>query len=267
MTSFDQATYWRDRVSGKMGLGAVGHRSLGAAYNRWIYQRRVDVLNSLRNEAIKIDSDVRVLDLGCGSGFYESYWQSRGVRHLTGVDISAQNVATLQQTYPDYRFVESDLTKSTASIEGQQDIVTLFDVLYHIVDDAAVCRVLGFCCAHLAKNGRLLIHEQLVKRDYSLREHVKFRGRDRFVDMLHSQGLEIVQEIPLFVLLVPPVYGNRLLDLLIAGVYYTAGLVFRAIPSAGSLAGRVAYAIDARLLKRGILTPNNSLYIVRRTRQ
>ena len=266
MTSFDQATYWRDRVSGKMGLGAVGHRSLGAAYNRWIYQRRVDVLNSLRNEAIRVDRGVRVLDLGCGSGFYESYWQSRGVMHLTGVDISAQNVATLREAYPDYRFVESDLTESTTSIEGQQDVVTLFDVLYHIVDDAAACRVLGFCFVHLAKNGRLLIHEQLVKRDYSLREHVKFRGRDHFVDMLHSQGLEIEQEIPLFVLLVPPVYGNRPLDLLIAGVYYAAGLVFRAIPSAGSLAGRMAYAIDARLMKRGILTPNNSLYIVRRTR-
>ena len=193
MKSFDQATYWRNRVSGKLGLGAVGHRSLGAAYSRWIYQPRVDVLNNLHNEAIKADSDVRVLDLGCGSGFYESYWQSRGVRHPTYVDISAQNVA-------------------------------------------------------------------------ALREHVKFRGRDHFIDMLHSQGLEIEQETPLFVLLVPPVYGKRLVDLLIAGVYYAAGLVFRAIPLAGSLAGRLAYAIDGRLMKRGILTPNNCLYIVRRMR-
>ena len=266
MTSFDQATYWRNRVSGKLGLGAVGHRSLGAAYSRWIYQRRVDVLNNLHNEAIKVDSDVRVLDLGCGSGFYESYWQSRGIRHPTDIDISAQNVATLREAFPDYRFVESNLAERTTSIEGQQDVITLFDVLYHIVDDAAACRVLGFSCAHLAKNGRLLIHEQLAKRDYRLREHVKFRGRDHFIDMLHSQGLEIEQEIPLFVLLVPPVYGKRLVDLLIAGVYYAAGLVFRAIPLTGSLAGRLAYAIDGRLMKRGILTPNNCLYIVRRMR-
>ena len=266
MTDFDQATYWRDRVSGKMGLGAVGHRALGAEYNRWIYQRRVDALNNICNDIVKVDGDTHVLDLGCGSGFYEFFWRSRGIRHLTGVDISAQNIAMLQQTFPEFRFVESDLTESTISIKAEHGIVTLFDVLYHIVDDAAASRVLRFSAAHLAKNGRLLIHEQLVKRDYSLREHVKFRGRDHFVAMLHSQGLQIEQEIPLFVLLVPPVCGNRPIDFLIAGAYYTAGLVFRAIPLIGSLAGRLTYAIDARLMKRKIFTPNNSLYVIRRTR-
>lgn len=265
MTSFDQAAYWRDRVSGKMGLGAVGHRSLGTAYNRWIYQRRVDVLDNLSSNKIRVDNGTRVLDLACGSGFYESYWQSRGVTHLTGVDISAKNMTTLREMFPNYRFVEADLTENANLPDEPFDIVTLIDVLYHIVDDAAALRTLGFASAHLAKNGRLLIYDQLVSRDYMLRQHVKFRGREHFVDMLRSQGLEIEQEIPLFVLLVPPVYGNRPLDFLIAAIYYIAGLVFRAVPVIGSLAGRMAHAIDAQLMKRGIHTPNNSLYIIRRT--
>lgn len=265
MTSFDQASYWRDRVSGKMGLGAVGHRSLGVAYNRWIYQRRVDVLDSVCNGTIRVDREVRVLDLACGSGFYESYWRSRGITHLTGVDISAQNIASLREDFPNYRFVESDLTGSVTSLDAQYDIVTLFDVLYHIVDDAAAVRALGFASAHIAQNGRLLIYDQLVNRDYTLRQHVKFRGRDHFIEMLRYHGLEIEDQVPLFVLLVPPVYGNRPLDFLIAGAYYIAGVVFRAIPSMGSGAGRMAHAIDKRLMKRGIYTPNSSLYIVRRT--
>ena len=264
MTGFDQASYWRDRVSGKMGLGAVGHRSLGAAYNHWIYQRRVDVLDSLCNGTIGVDSEVRVLDLACGSGFYESYWRSRGITHLTGVDISAQNITTLREVFPNYRFVESDLTGSVTSLDEQYDIVTLFDVLYHIVDDAAAVRALGFASAHMAQNGRLLIYDQLANRDYTLRRHVKFRGRDHFIEMLRNCGLEIEDEVPLFVLLVPPVYGNRPLDFLIAGSYYAAGLIFRAIPSTGNLAGRVAYAIDAHLMKRRIFTPNNCSYVVRR---
>lgn len=266
MKHFDQGTYWIDRVSGKMGLGAVGQRSLGAEYNRWIYQRRVDALNELCRESIKTNEDTRVLDLGCGAGFYEVYWQSLGVKHLTGVDISAQNVAAIQQKFPNYRFVQADLTEFAGSLDGRYDVVTLFDVIYHLVDDAAANRALGIASAHLAENGRLLLFDQLVKQDYNLRQHVKFRGRENFARMLHSQGLEIEKEIPLFVLLVPPIYGIRPVDYLVAGMYYVAGLLFRAVPQIGFLAGRGAYAMDAALLRRRTFTQNHSLYVIRQAR-
>lgn len=263
MKAFDQAHYWRQRVSGEMGLGAVGHRSLGASYNRWIYQRRLDVLGKICNDTIQIHSDTRVLDLGCGSGFYEAYWHSCAIRHLTGIDISAQNISALQQVFPAYRFIEADITDGKTSLETKYDIVTLFDVLYHLVDDTAAVAALAFAADHVAQNGRILIFDQLVRSDYTLRQHVKFRGRDHFFEMLHSRGMEVEMEVPLFVFLEPPIYGNRILDILIAGGYYTAGLVFRAIPQIGTLAGRAAYAIDTALLKRRIHTNNHSVYVVR----
>lgn len=266
MKNFDQAIYWKERVSGRMGLGAVGHRSLGPDYNQWIYQRRVDVLGSVCDDLLNIGDGSRVLDLGCGSGFYEAFWQSREIRHLTGVDISAQNISAIQLLYPEYRFIEADLSKRNTVLGEQYDVVTLFDVLYHLVDDEDAVRALGYVAAHLSQNGHFLIFDQLLKQDYSLRKHVKFRGRKNFAHMLHSLGMEIEREIPLFVLLEPPISGYRPLDLFITGIYYTAGLVFRAIPPIGAAVGRAAYAIDAALVKRRILTQNHSLYVVRHTR-
>ena len=264
MKDFDQAAYWRDRVSGITGLGAVGHRALGVTYNQWIYQRRIDVLNDLCDQDLSIVPQTRLLDLGCGTGFYVPFWQSQGVRCLVGVDVSAQNVSALRQLFPQCRFFEADLAQSNRACIGEFEIITLFDVLYHLVDDNAAAAALGFASRHLAVDGRLLIFDQLLGRSYSLRKHVKFRGREEFKDMLGAHGLQIEREVPLFFLLEPPIFGNRLIDCLVASSYFVAGLCFRAIPSLGALAGKWAYRADTALDKRGAKIPNHKLYIARR---
>lgn len=264
MKDFDQAAYWRDRVSGITGLGAVGHRALGVTYNQWIYQRRIDVLTKLCEQGLSIVPHTRLLDLGCGTGFYVPFWQARGVRELVGVDVSAQNVAALRQLFPQCRFVEADLTRSDPLRLGEFDIITLFDVLYHVVDDNAAAAALAFASRHLSAHGRLLIFDQLLDRNYSLRKHVKFRGRVEFGDMLGAHGLQIETELPLFFVLEPPIFGNRLVDTLVAGAYFGAGLLFRAMPSLGGMVGKCAYYVDNALDNIGARIPNHKLYIARR---
>lgn len=263
MKNFDQAAYWRGRVSGTTGLGAVGHRALGVAYNQWIYQRRIDVLKKLCEQSLLIGPRTRLLDLGCGTGFYMPFWQARGVRELVGVDVSVQNIAALHQLFPESRFIAADLTQNDPLALGEFEIVTLFDVLYHVVDDSAAVSALAVAARHLAAHGRLLIFDQLLDRSYSLRKHVKFRGRREFNDMLGTQGLKIEQEFSLFFVLEPPIFGNRLIDTLVVGAYFGAGLLFRALPPFGALAGKCAYYADSALEKIGARIPNHKLYIVR----
>ena len=67
---FDAGAYWRNRVVSGSDLGIVGHRSMGLAYNSQIYERRLEVLNDmLERHVTRPVNDLRILDIGCGSGF------------------------------------------------------------------------------------------------------------------------------------------------------------------------------------------------------
>ena len=79
--AFDAGAYWQDRVVSGADLSVVGHRSMGHEYNRHIYERRLEVLDEmLARHSGKPVADLRVLDIGCGSGFYTGYWAAQGVR-------------------------------------------------------------------------------------------------------------------------------------------------------------------------------------------
>lgn len=112
---------------------------MGPAYNGEIYARRIDALESmLARHVQKPLHELRVFDIGCGSGFYTRFWQSHGVHDYVGLDISARTVEHLSGLYPDYDFVCADaaepLPDRLASV-GRFDVITVFDVFYYIIDN------------------------------------------------------------------------------------------------------------------------------------
>jgi SAM-dependent methyltransferase len=262
---FDPNEYWQDRVGEDATVGVVGHRSLGVAYNEYIYRRRVDVLDALLDE-MQIDVvNMSLLDVGCGSGFYTEYWQHKGVRDYVGVDLSHDTIGRLSDEYPDYRFRQGDITAASGDDKMRAfDIITVFDVFYHIVDDERLVAALGNIRDQLNANGLVLVFEQLTKDDYFLRKHVKFRGRDHYRKLLSDTGFEIAESRHLFNILVPPLTGHRWLDIPIAGLYKVLGFPMIRIPVLGRFFGRLFYEIDKLLLRIGIRIPNNELFVLRR---
>ena len=61
-----------------------------------------DALTGLNNR--------RVLDIGCGTGFWTDYYVSRGA-HYTGLDIAQVSVDKLQARYPEQRFARADVSE------------------------------------------------------------------------------------------------------------------------------------------------------------
>jgi SAM-dependent methyltransferase len=261
---FEQANYWKGRISGDIDLSKVGHRSLGSKYNEWIYRRRLEVLSTW------VDQDTRgaafdgVLELGCGSGVYLDFWSSKGATKVAGVDVSPDSVSALAARYPQHRFVQADIASLGLDLGGPFQYVSIFDVLYHIVDDEAATRALKNAAGQLSPDGALLIFDQILPREYQLTQHVKFRSKAHFNKMLDAAGLTLSKKVPLFVLLEPPLVSSRSINLAIAGMYYSFGLLFRLAPPIGNLAGRLLYRLDQTLIKKNWLTENHCLYVVRR---
>lgn len=263
--AFDPNEYWQSRVGVDATVGVVGHRSLGVRYNEYIYRRRVDALNALLDE-LDIDvSECSLLDVGCGSGFYTEYWQHKGLSDYVGLDLSHDTIGRLREEYPNFTFLQGDITKAADDRTGRTfDIITVFDVFYHIVDDERLSAAFDTISAQIEADGIVIVFEQLAKNDYVLRKHVKFRGRDHYQNLLSAAGLEIAATYHLFNVLVPPLTGHRWLDLPIAGIYKALGFLMTRIPPLGRLFGKLLYEVDRLLLRIGVRIPNNELFVLRR---
>jgi SAM-dependent methyltransferase len=131
---FDARRFWQETLSSNFDLRGTGHPGLSAEYNRRCYDLRRVVLDQVL-VAHKVPVAGReVLDAGCGSGFFVAHYLERGA-HVTGVDLTDVSVERLSTRFPEARFEVGDLAAWRPS--RTYDLVSCFDVLFHIVDDAA----------------------------------------------------------------------------------------------------------------------------------
>lgn len=266
--SFDAGAYWQDRVVAGADLGVVGHRSVGAAYNRHIYERRLEVLvEMLSRHVSKPAQELRVLDIGCGNGFYTDFWAARGVQDYVGVDISRATVDHLAARFPDYTFVHRDVTEAGDAVPAAGapfDIITVFDVFYHIIDDARFANAVRYVGSAAAPSGVVLIMDNLFERRYQLTRHMVYRPRAAYLETMNAQGLEMADGELLFHHLIPPVSGNLVVDVAAAAAFKAAGFVLRL---SDSLASRMAAALrrrDARMRDQGKRVANSEFLVFRK---
>lgn len=263
--NFDAGAYWQERVGADADLAVVGHRAMGPAYNGEIYARRIDALEAmLARHVHKPLEQVRVLDIGCGSGFYTRFWQAGGVRDYVGVDISARTIEHLTGVYPDYQFVHADVTESLSGILSAVepfDVITIFDVLYHIVDDQRVESAIENIGALIAADGQLFIIDQLCKHDYQVSKHVKYRNSDSYLAMFGRRALTLTDRELLFHFLVPPITGIKIADLPLAALFKVFGLFLQVNDRLAGWSASKLRQLDDRLRARGVTVPNSELLV------
>src|SRR5262249_22733084 len=152
--SYQPREYWDKTLSEKFDLRGTGEPGLSLGYNRACYELRREVLTRALARA-GIDPRGRtVLDVGCGTGFFTAYYLARGAR-VAVLDIAPTSIERLRARHPDARFLLADV--SEAPPEGSFDVVNVFDVLYHITDDARWERALRHLARAVAPGGALLV--------------------------------------------------------------------------------------------------------------
>ncbi len=97
---------------------------------------------------------LRILDIGCGSGYAVTRFLGCPHDAVLGIDLYAPNVAYAQQHYarPGLRF-ECRSAESLVGEAAAYDVIVLADVLEHLADPAEVLRT----CASLLVPGGLLL--------------------------------------------------------------------------------------------------------------
>jgi SAM-dependent methyltransferase len=195
--SYRPQEFWEQRLEAQFDLRGTGETGLSLAYNRACYRLRAEVLGACLQRAGLLPGGRRVLDIGCGTGFWTDWYVTRGA-HYTGVDIAQVSVDRLAERYPEQRFVRADVSEGVPG--GPYDIVNVFDVLYHITDEARWEAALRHLAGAVAPGGLLLVTDVFSDRG-SLAEHNVMRPLGRYLEVIGAAGLVREQLLPTHVLL------------------------------------------------------------------
>lgn len=182
--SYKPQEFWDRRLSEQFDLRGTGETGLSLAYNEACYTLRREVLDRALREVRVDPRSRRILDVGCGSGFWTDYYLQRGAIY-TGVDISPVSIERLSKKYPQSRFILSDV--SEVALEERYDAVNAFDVLYHITDEARwETAVLNIASA--VTPGGLLLVTDVFSSLGAVAEHNVMRPLSRYMELIEPLG-------------------------------------------------------------------------------
>jgi len=264
MSNFDPRTYWHERHARQFGPESVGYVGLGVPFNVWMYRVRKDVVTrAIRRARINL-RDFDVLDVGSGTGFYIDLWTKLGARYISGSDFAPYAVNALRARFPGIRIHELDITTEELPPElGSYDLVSAFDILYHIVDDERYGRAFRNLRALLRPNGYLVFSENFLLSDRETSGHQVSRCRTEIERVLDDHGFEAVHCAPLFFLMNRPLKSrNRAL----AAIWHVIERVTgkRDLPMLGEVLGAALYPIELATLRMVRSGPTTELMICRR---
>jgi SAM-dependent methyltransferase len=212
MSFESEREYWESRLRRHSGLEGVGYMGLGRAFNAWMYRaRRTLVLRRLR-PLVAGREELNVLDIGSGSGFYIDSWLELGATTITGSDITESAVGELASRYPGVEFVRFDVGGANEALAGRSfDVVSAFDVLFHITDDRRY-RSAFVNMARLLTPGGVLVFTDNFLHGTPVRSPTQVsRALTEIERTVQEAGFEILERRPALVLMNAPIDSDGLL--------------------------------------------------------
>lgn len=155
-TSYKAETYWKDRLS-KYGLElqGVGDICLSHKENEQIYLKAKEVFLSLcRKEGVNFKK-VRMLDIGCGTGFYAEIFFENGGKNYLGIDITDALFSKLKSIFPGLKFRKLDIC--TQGLDDYFDLIIMIDVTQHIVNNNKFSFAMRNVKSRLSEDGIFIV--------------------------------------------------------------------------------------------------------------
>ena len=264
MENFNVKEYWEAHLAKNWNLEGVGYAGYGMPFNKWLYKVRKFVFNRhMRSLNLRI-GELKVLDVGSGTGFYLKLWEALGAKSITGSDISSVAVGNLKKKFPEISILELDISKRS-SISGfgkkKYNVVTAFDVLFHIVDDHAFGEAIKNISKLLASGGYFIFSDNFLHRKRIINVHQICRTFEEFKRHLNASDFSIVKRAPMFVLMNMPIDTIGELPSIIWRVVM---LPVRWLKIFGHLYGVVLYPLEIFLVRGFKESPTTEIMICRK---
>jgi len=256
---------WWDRRHAELpAYAAVGCERIGAPFNAWMYRVRRRVFRRVMRRLLPRPDATAVLDVASGFGFYVERWRELGVTDVTASDGAPTALAGLRRRHPHVPAIALDITAERSGLPGRKfDAISAFDVLFHIVDDAAYARAIGNLASLLRPGGLLVLSENFrpdVPRVVSPTQID--RTEADIIGRLRAAGLEPVLRRRMFWLMNEPQNTRSALHW---QSWRHLCRALRAWPRLGTLAGAALYPLELALVRRNGPGPSTDLLVCRRS--
>ena len=194
--SYDVKEYWETRLRTHRNLTGVGFKNFSEYYNRWVYRmKKVAIERHLRDVDLK---GKHVLDVGCGIGFFVQWFLDKGA-NVHGLDISDFVIDEIRKKFTGPTFEVSDISSPDYSPGRKFDIINLWDVIYHQVEEEKFKQSLSNMAASSSKGALMLITDQFgAKADIHSSSHVTYRCLETYKRVMPSLGFKLRSSAPIF---------------------------------------------------------------------
>jgi SAM-dependent methyltransferase len=264
MNDSSSKDYWESRLKENFGLHGTGFIGLGKHYNIWMYKIRGKVfLHKMKSMHVDF-SNIDILDIGSGTGFYIDLWKELGAKRVVGTDITNIAVRNLKQKYPNNEFYQVDIGDDDVKNldERKYDIVSAFDILFHIVDDKRYDKAFKNIYSLLNPKGIFVFSENFLHRNAIRSIHQVSRPLDIIEKILLQNGFEIVERCPMFVLMNAPIDTNLPI---IKGLWKVIRLSLNYCGEIGGLVtGGILYPLELTLVSLMKESPTTEMMICRK---
>ena len=100
--------------------------------------------------------DIRVADLGCGTGLHVELFNLESVRSVVGIDRSVAMITEAKKRFPTRDFKVADITDANAAAADQFDLVTMYYFTIYLMPERT--KALKNAFLWLAPGGILCVH-------------------------------------------------------------------------------------------------------------
>jgi len=196
---YNSKIFWEERFSKKLDLTTVGQIGLGYVYNSWLYRARFHAMRrALRKLSLDI-SQKSLIDIGVGCGAWIPFWQKHSILKIVGIDITSASICALKKKYPQFVFIEGDISSQSQIAEGEDfDIVTAIDVLFHITDDKSFSSALLNISKLVKDGGWVIMSDSFCSRPWGPFYHEYHRSYDDYLKEFDLVGLRPFHVEPIF---------------------------------------------------------------------
>ena len=267
--AYDPRAYWT-QLHREGSLRSVGQSGLPIDLNVWLYRVLERNLRAfLRRHRLLSPPPARVFEVGVGTGYWTPFWYHLGAQRVDGCDLAEEAVARLRERFPGATFTAGDIVEEgVVPADGSYDLVTVFNVLLHVIDEARFASAAAHVAAAVRPGGHLLLVEPALLLEASvrpLRAGASSTARPllRYREVLEAAGLEfVVASASTTVANNPIEHGLPHIGRFVWS-WRTAVRQARKGPRRAGLVGRVLSLVDRIVMPSGV-APSGKILLFRR---
>ena len=155
--NYKPKTFWNELLSNSFDLRGVGHYRMSNEENLKMYEEKKKILAGVMEKAgLKITPGTSMVEIGIGVGYWTEYFNRLGVKDYLGNDIAEVSVTNLRKEYPQYEFLQGDISEVKLP-ENRFDVGVMIDVTQHITDDDRFNKAMDNLWKSLKSGAHLII--------------------------------------------------------------------------------------------------------------